>query len=215
MFRYIVLFIFSIVAIDARVNPFFPPKDDQTIPVTTNTPETHEPLRQATLSLPSNARIIKEVSVEYINLDGSTERKSITLENSIDWHLPVVISQANVNNTVMNNIPIVSRDIKIDNRYRELANFQFISFVSKNKSVRISTKDKYVRNFLIVNPYRIVVDFKGDYDFRSLSKVVPNSIIKSIHIGNHNGFYRVVLELDGQYKYNFSEEGNGCLLNLK
>ena len=199
---------------DARVNPFFPPKDDQTLSITSNTPEKHEVLRQATLSLPSSARIIKEVSVEYINLDGSTERKSIALDNSIDWHLPIVISQANVNNSVMNNVPVESREIQNDNKSRELANFKFISFVSNGKTISINTKDKYIRNFLTVSPYRIVIDFKADYNFRSLSKLVSKNIIKSIHVGNHNGFYRVVLELDGQYKYSFAQEGNSCILHL-
>ena len=199
---------------DARVNPFFPPKDDQTLSITTNTPEKHELLRQATISLPSSARIIKEVSVEYINLDGSTERKSIAIDNSVDWHLPIVVSQANVNNSVMNNVPVESRAIQNDNKSRELANFKFISFASKGKTISINTKDKYIRNFLIVSPYRIVIDFKADCDFRSLSKLVSKNIIKSIHIGNHNGFYRVVLELDGQYKYSFAQEGNSYILHL-
>jgi len=214
LLKYIVIFLLSIAVMDARVNPFFPPKDDQSLSITTNTPEVHEPLRQATLSLPSSARIIKEVTVEYINLDGSTERKSITLDNSIDWHIPLVLSQANVNNTVMNNVPTVSRQIKQETQYKELADFKFISFDSKGKTIKLNTKDKYIRNFLIVNPYRIVIDFKGEYSFRSFSKLILNNIIKSIHIGNHNGFYRVVLELDGQYKYSFSQEGNSCILHL-
>ena len=71
MHRYIVLLLFIISILDARINPFFPPKDGQSPSITTNAPEKHESLRQVALSLPSSARIIKEVSVEYINLDGS------------------------------------------------------------------------------------------------------------------------------------------------
>jgi hypothetical protein len=198
------------------VNPFFPPKESEqsTTTITTNTPQRHEPLRQATISLPSSARILKEISVEYINLDGSTERKSIAVDNTIDWHLPLVISQANVNNTVMNSTAVSEKEIKVDSKDKELVNFKFISFSSKGKTIRINTKDKYLRNFLIVNPYRIVVDFKSDKNFNSFTKMLPNSIVKSIRVGNHDDFYRVVLELDGQYRYTFSQDANGCVLLL-
>ena len=214
MFKYIILFIFSITLLEARVNPFFAPKDDESLSVTTNTPEQHVPLKQATLSLPSSARIIKEVSIEYINLDGSTEHKSIALDNSIDWHQPIVVSQANVKGSVLNGSSVESREIKHDNKNRELADFKFISFSSKGKTLSINTKDQYIRNFLTVSPYRIVVDFKAEYNFRSISKLVSENIIKSIRIGNHNGFYRVVLELDGQYKYSFTQEGNSYIIHF-
>ena len=65
-----------------------------------------------------------------------------------------------------------------------------------------------------MSPYRIVVDFKAEYNFRSISKLVSENIIKSIRIGNHNGFYRVVLELDGQYKYSFTQEGNSYIIHF-
>ncbi len=213
--KYIFLLIFVLSSLEARVNPFFPPKDNEpSMSVTTNTPQRHEPLRQTTISLPSSARVLKEISIEYINLDGSTERKSIAVDNSIDWHLPLVISQANVNNTVISSAAVSDKEIKVDSKDGELANFKFISFSSKGKTIRINTKDKYLRNFLIVNPYRIVVDFKSDHTFSSFTRLLPNSIVKSIRVGNHDDFYRVVLELDGQYKYTFSQDSNGCALIL-
>lgn len=209
----ILFLIFVLSSLEARTNPFFPPKENErSLAVTTNSPQQHEPLKQATLSLPSSARLLKEISVEYINLDGSTERKSIALDKSIDWHLPIVISQANVNNTMISSVVASEKEIKADSK--ELASTKFVSFSVRGKKIIISTKDRYLRNFMIVNPYRIVVDFKSDHRFSSFSKLFSNGIVKSIKVGNHNDFYRVVVELDGQYKYSFSQDLNGCNIVL-
>jgi hypothetical protein len=54
---------------------------------------TKEPLKRATIAISSQARVIKKVTVEFKNLDGSIESKSIDLDNAIDWHLPLFISQ--------------------------------------------------------------------------------------------------------------------------
>jgi hypothetical protein len=66
----------------------------------------------------------------------------------------------------------------------------------------------------MVNPYRVVLDFKGDYSFQSFSKNVQGSVFKSVRIGNHDGYYRVVVEFDGQYKYTFQKENGSYIIDL-
>lgn len=46
------------------------------------------------MEVPLNARLIKKVTIEFENLDASLESKSIELNNAIDWHLPVFVSQS-------------------------------------------------------------------------------------------------------------------------
>ncbi|WP_345992778.1 AMIN domain-containing protein [Sulfurimonas sp. HSL-1716] len=200
-----------IVSLNARENPFFPSKDSQDLSISTNKVQKYEPLKRATLTLPSSARVIREVSVEYVNLDGSIEKKSISLDNSIDWHLPIFISQSYTNDTaVQENIPM-----KKEEKYEKVADYKFISFSVKNKRLKIITKDKKIRNFMLIDPYRIVIDFKRVCDFRSYQENVKNSVYKTIKIGNHDGYYRVVIELDGQYEYTLKREKKGYLLFLK
>ena len=213
MIKLCLLFLAIAMSLNARVNPFFPSKDSETPTVTNNTVEQRPALRSASIVLPSSARLIKEVSVAYINIDGSEERKTISIDNSIDWHQPIVISQSGgvVSNGSIKNIPV---QIKNDASFKEIANFHNILFSVKNKTLKISTKDPQIQNFLMVNPYRIAIDFKGDYSFQSFLKEVSGSVFKSIRIGNHKGYYRVVVEFDGQYKYTFSQENGIYIFNL-
>jgi len=80
--------LFLFVSLQARENPFFPSEGEKDIPYTSNENTTIPQLKRATISLPTRARVIKKVTIEYKNLDGSIENKSIELENSVDWHLP-------------------------------------------------------------------------------------------------------------------------------
>jgi hypothetical protein len=57
-------------------------------------------------------------------------------------------------------------------------------------------------NFLLTKPHRIVCDFKRDIDIRTYKKeVASKGIIEKVKLGNHKGYYRVVIELDGYYRY--------------
>ena len=209
MFKSVILLISLILSLNARENPFFPSKDSQDFSITTNKIEQHEQLKRATMTLPSSARVIREISVEYVNLDGSIERKSITLDNSIDWHLPLFISQSYTDN--MENAQILP--VEKEQQFASVADYKFISFSTLDKSLKIITKDKKIRSFMLVDPYRIVMDFKAEYDFRSFHKALKNSIFKSIRIGNHRGYYRVVIELDGQYKYDLKKESDSYIVH--
>jgi hypothetical protein len=50
---------------------------------------------------------------------------------------------------------------------------------------------------------------------KSYVKKIPNSIFKEVRIGNHDGYYRVVVELDGLYRYDFKKVVDGYIIKLK
>ena len=213
MFRGVIFLSFMIYSLFARENPFFPVKDSQDLSITSNQIEKHQQLSQASISLPSSARVVREITVEYINLDGTVDKKIIPLDNSIDWHLPLVVSQADstASTTVQKNA-MQKKEEPLSANIKSI-DFKFISFSIQNKKLKIFTKDKSIRNFILVAPYRIVADFKNDYDFRQYEKSLSGSIFKTLRIGNHDGYYRVVAELDGQYKYKFTKESDGYLID--
>ena len=215
MFKSIVLLISLILSLNARENPFFPTKDSQNLSISTNKVKQHDPLKRATITLPSSARIVREVSIEYINLDGSIEKKSISLDNSIDWHLPIFISQSYTNDSTEKEPPLLKEQpmANEDQAFKKIADYQFISFAVSGKKLKIMTQDKKIRSFMLLDPYRIVLDFRRDADFRSYQKKFKRSIYKNIRIGNHKGYYRVVIELDGQYKYDLKKDGGSYILD--
>ena len=207
------------VSLDARENPFFPSEGEVDIPMTTNISENIKPLKSASITLPSTARVIEEFSVTYKNLDGSLEQKSVKLNNTIDWHHPLILSQS------YNSLPKAAQ--KIENKKSKnvvkqksgssikLENLKFIALHASGREFTLVTKDTMIRNFLLTRPHRIVCDFNRDIDIRSYSKKFTNSqIIKEFRIGNHCGYYRAVIELDGYYKYKFEKTKEGYTFKL-
>ncbi|MDP2894442.1 MAG: AMIN domain-containing protein, partial [Sulfurimonas sp.] len=59
--------------------------------------------------------------------------------------------------------------------------------------------------------------FKKDteIDIKNSTKTNEQNIFKDVRIGNHDGYYRVVVELDGYYRYDFKKISNGYQIELK
>lgn len=209
---FFLIFLFSILS-QARENPFFPVDTAQDIPFTSNQITPLPMLKRATVSLPSTARTIESVTVEYKKLDGSIAQKKVLIQNSIDWHLPIFISQ-NYNESSAK----VQQQVKQDTtkeKYKKVASLKFISFYVKKNKLKILTKDKLLRNFLVVKPHRIVCDFKRETDIGSFVKSLgEKSLFTKIRVGTHKGYYRVVIELDGYYNYKLDYITNGYVITL-
>jgi hypothetical protein len=195
----------------ARENPFFPSIGEKDIPLTTNKQMTFEPLKRATITLPSNARVIKKVIVSYENLDGSIEQTSIELANSIDWHLPLFVSQS----YVQNEAPAEQNLQQQNSLFKEIASIESAKFFINEKRFKIQTQDKMIRNFMLVTPHRIVIDFDRESNLKSFISPIQNSVFTKVRIGNHDKFYRVVVELDGYYTYKMSKSDNGYIFKLQ
>jgi len=207
MIRIFLSLLFMFLSLEARENPFFPSSGEADITYTSNQDTKVQPLKRVTITLPSSARIIESVTIKYKNLDGSIEEKSETLGNSVDWHLPLFFSQ-NYGGT--SSEPKKIRKVQ----YTKIAGLKFISLYESKRTLKIKTKDRMIRNFLLTKPHRIVCDFKRDINIRSYEKVIKNSIVKKVKLGNHKGYYRVVIELDGYYRYNVKQNAKGYIFNF-
>jgi len=213
MIKIIFISMILVLSLNARENPFFADKDEKDIIVSSNQDNTKVALKRAAITLPSEARILQKVTIEYKNIDGSIDKKSIILDNSVNWHLPIFISQ-NYNEPKEYSL-IKQKKIKnTQSKYRKIASIKYAKFYTNGKKLRIITKDKMIRSFELTNPSRIVMDFYRDSNMKSYSTKKLNSAFNQIRIGNHKGYYRVVLELDGLYKYNIYNTKKGCLVIL-
>ena len=206
----------------ARENPFFPSSGEKAIPVTSNLNEELPPLKRATLTLPSTARVIEGVTVKYKSLDGSRHTQSIELDNSVDWHLPIFISQNYGSDEKKAEKTTEPKKAKIQKAqtqkisYKKIAAIKLISFYVKDKKLKVITKDKIIRDFLLVKPHRIVCDLKRDTNIKSFVKdTSKDSRFTKIRIGNHDGYYRVVIELDGYYRYKMKKSEDGYIFTLR
>jgi len=210
-----------LTSLTARENPFFPSNGEKDMPLTSNIDSKLTPLKRATLTLPSTARVIEGVTVNYKSLDGSRHTQSIELDNSVDWHLPIFISQSYTNEEQKVTAPKkkvhkTKKAPKRQSSYKKIAGIKLISFYSKDKKLKLITKDTIIRNFLLVKPHRIVCDFKRDTNIKSYIKNIgTDSLFTKIRVGNHDGYYRVVIELDGHYRYATKDIKDGYLFELK
>lgn len=225
-----VLFISSILLLTlfARENPFFPSDGEKELPISSNENISKEPLKKITISLPNQARVLQKVTIEFKNLDGTIENKSIDVDNSIDWHLPIFISQGgeqaqkSIQSDKTRDKADTSEKIKTDqkeNGYATISSIKNLSLATSGKSLKITTSDEMMRNFLMVAPHRIVLDFKTDKEIEIKNSAKEKNdecnIFKEIRMGNHDGYYRVVIELDGHYRYNLKKIAEGYLIDLK
>ncbi|MEO1954316.1 MAG: AMIN domain-containing protein [Campylobacterales bacterium] len=223
MVKIVILMLLFFLTLEGRENPFFFDSELKQLPYTSNLDKNLPPLKRAAITLPSTARVIEKVTVSYKTLNGSIEEKTIILGNSIDWHLPIFISQNYSASEVKKDIRVKSNTLKnpvqkvnrSSDKFIEIAKRQYIKFLALDKKLKLITKSKKIRDFLLVKPHRIVIDFKKKSDILSYVKKNPNSIFKTITIGNHEGYYRVVIELDGYYGYSIKELTNGYLISLK
>ena len=76
----------------------------------------------------------------------------------------------------------------------EILNYKYGTIKIKNK-IYIYTGDSINKKFFLLNPCRIVLDFKRDSDMETKKITnMPNTPFKSLTIGSHSGYYRVVIE---------------------
>lgn len=194
----------------ARENPFFPAEGEVEMPFSSNISQELVPLKRATLTLPSTARTIEKMSITYKNLDGSIVTKSIQLNNSIDWHLPLFLSQNYGSSSEKTN-----PEIQKNEKFKKLASLKYVSLYAKKREIKLETQDELIRNFLLPKPHRIVCDFKREIEIRSFTKTFSKSaVVKKFRVGNHDGYYRVVIELDGYYRYELEKTDSGYLFKL-
>ncbi|MEN4053822.1 MULTISPECIES: AMIN domain-containing protein [Sulfurimonas] len=218
MIRLFLALLFLPLFLFARENPFFPIDTAENIPLTSSKIEKAPPLKRATLTFPSTARILESVTVEYKNLDGSIATKKIQLHNAVDWHLPLFISQSYYEPSTEGKQSVIvkkkKRPAPKKAQYKKIVSLNFITFYAYGKKLNVVTKEKLLRDFLLTKPHRIVCDFKRETDIGSYVKSIKHSLFKKIRVGTHKGYYRVVIELDGYYQYKVKKTSSGYLFTL-
>lgn len=214
MYRFLLIFSLIATLLEARDNPFFPAEGVKDLPVTSSEVQAFDPLKRAAISLPDSARVLKKVTVKYQNLDGSIGEQSIDLDNSVDWHLPLFVSQS-YSATKDESVPeTAAPQMKASPEFKKLVAFSEAAFYQSDKTLKVVTKDPLLRDFMLVEPHRIVLDFKRDADFLTKVKVIKEGApFTTIRLGNHRGYYRVVIELDGQYRYEIDKRDGAVFLH--
>lgn len=152
---------------------------------------------KAEIILPSSARLIKKVEVTYQNIDGSIEKQGIDVSGRIDWRMPLAISQVlkkeNVNKITK------TQDIAIE-----------------NNKLSLKYEGELLRDFIMKEPDRIVLDFSKNLKYYKVNKVILNKpYFKAIKYGLHDDFLRIVIELDGSYIYNIKQIQNGITIDVQ
>ncbi len=216
MIRFFLALLFPLFLF-ARENPFFPIDTTENIPLTSNKVKKVPPLKRVALIFPSTTRILENITVEYKNLDGSIATKKIQLHNAVDWHLPLFISQSYYELSTKGKQSVTAKKKKNapkKARYKKIASLNFITFYAYGKKLNVITKDKLLRDFLLVKPHRIVCDFKRETNIGSYVKSIKHSLFKKIKVGTHKGYYRVVIELDGYYQYKIKKTSSGYFFTL-
>lgn len=217
MTRSLLFSLLLVALLEGRENPFFPAEGMKEMPVTSSEVQTFEPLRRAAITLPDSARVLKEVTVTFQNLDGTMESKSISLDHTVDWHLPLFVSQSYSATKPDETEEVAAPPSETAEApmadYVRLVDFGEAAFWQSGANLKIVTEDRLLRHFMMVNPHRIVLDFKRDADFRSKSHTIKGgNPYTAIRLGNHSGYYRAVIELDGQYRYALDLDNEGIVI---
>ena len=197
--RILIVFIFLFFSLEARENPFIPTDKTIKVGVATNKKSPIKQFESKRLNLPSTSRILKDVSITFQNLDGTTQTITAKIDKKIDWHKPLILSQdVNSHESLSQKVfKSVVKSYKVSD---------FFSFdVSKNR-ILLHSSDKILRDFMVTNPFKIVIDFESDLDFATKVQKVNFENFVKVTLGNHEGYYRVVIELDGQYTYKLNDK---------
>ena len=186
-----ILFLLLTTLLFARENPFIPVVTNENNNIVKKTY-----FKSKKITLPNDARVLKSITFKYQALTGAIKEIEIPINQAIDWHNPLILST--------NFIKTPTKEIKVG----------FLKIYIKKHKLLLFSKDKLIRHFLLVKPFRYVLDFKADKDFLTYKKTT-DTFIKKIILGNHSGFYRVVLYLDGAYKTLIKNTPEGYLIEFK
>ena len=203
-----------VVSLFGRENPFVPAKGSFTPSYTANYVKKFPPFTEANATLSPSVRVLQSITFTCKNLDGSITNKTVQLNKAIDWHKQIYITQTKPQKCTKKQVVKKPKNQKKKkSAFKKVASLKFASFYTSYDTMKIQTNDKLLRNFKLIKPDRIILDFKRDADFRTYS-FKGNAIFKKITIGNHSGYYRVVLELDGHYIYSVVKKPHNYLVKL-
>jgi len=189
-------------AVLARENPFFSTSESSSMPITSNNVIQKPPLTSMTYNFPDQARILKEASFTFQNVDGSLETRKIGIDQSIDWRNPLVITQYTTASA-----STTARSSKADSG--------FIQFTHSGNQISLLTKDPIMRSFTLGEPNRLIIDFVHTTIFDPYEKNLEASPYSKVKVTYHKNFARVTLSLDGRYTCTVSKTHQGANIICK
>ena len=219
---------------EARENPF-ESAESKTVGKTTQVEETRTDFSNASVTLPSSARILRSMTLTFQNLDGSISEEIVAIDQNIDWHQPFILSaqKAAIKETKENDstqalvnamkekkeeAPKSVTLPKITTPKKEPDPLKFnntLALSVNGNEISIFTQDTKVRDFLIADPYKVVIDFKKNNTLATQTLTIAQAPFVSATLGGHDGFYRVAILLDGHYRYDILPFNGGYVIKLK
>jgi hypothetical protein len=206
MKRSLYVSLFLVTSLIGRDNPFFAIDESKIQKVTSNVPDTKPSLGTISYSLPDQARILQEISFTVQNLDGSIETHKMKVDQSIDWHKALVVSQSKGAS--------IPQNIKTQNKSSS-ADFGFIHINTEGKRLTLRYSDPFMHHFVLSDPNRIVIDFKKNALFDTVQKQLNAAPYLSANLANHGKFARITITLDGRYEYIFNNKGSSISIVCK
>jgi len=185
----------------ARENPFFATSESSSMPISSNKTQHQPPLTSMTYNFPDQARVLKEATFTFQNVDGSLETRKIGIDQSIDWRNPLVLTQYTTANAS------AARSSKADSG--------FIQFTHSGNQISLLTKDPIMRSFTLGEPNRLIIDFVHATIFDPYEKNLEASPYSKVKVTYHKNFARVTLSLDGRYTCTVSKTHQGANIICK
>lgn len=204
-----VLFLSAILscALMARENPFFSTAESTAMPISSNQVPHQPPLTSMTYNFPDQARILKEATFTFQNIDGSLETRKLQIDQSIDWHKPLVLSQYGADKSTGATATGTGQSRSIDSG--------FIQFKTSGNRISLTTKYPILRSFSISDPSSIIIDFSHTTPFSPYQKSLESSPFTKVKVTNHGKFARVIITLDGRYTCTVSKIAQGAAVVCK
>ena len=169
----------------ARENPFFSTEEGSAMSVSSNTVMHKPPLTSMTYSFPDQARVLKEATFTFQNVDGTFETRKLQIDQSIDWRHPLILSQY--------------ASQKMGQTNSSHADNGFIQFLHSGNRISLITKDPVLRSFTLAEPNSIVIDFVHSSTFNTYEKDLSASPYSKVKVTYHGKFARAHITLDGKY----------------
>jgi hypothetical protein len=205
--RSIILLLIALsISLYGRSNPFV--GTDEIGPMSDNNQKILKYFYKDELYLPQEARILKYVKLFHQNYDGSIEQVIRPINAKIDWHEPIIIKQ---NSQAYRD---ENREYRYDFVEQKFSGINFVTFLISKTAILLKTKDTLLCEFMLTKPYRLVVDFERDAVIKPKNKKLFDTFFTHMVLGNHSGYYRIVLYLDNYYDYKLTLDKKGPLIEL-
>ena len=181
----------------ARENPFFSTDENIGMSISSNQVTHEPPLTSMTYNFPDQARVLREATFTFQNVDGSLETRKLQIDQSIDWRTPLVLSQYTSE--------------------KRIASVQvgFIQFNTSGNRISLTTNDPVLRSFSLSDPSSIIIDFSHTSVFNPYEKSLESSPFKKVKVTNHGKFARATITLDGRYACTVSKTTQGASVVCK